>query len=804
MKIRTKLIAGFLIVSILAAVEGFWVLYKLREVSKPLNSDIPLSIEHLSQTSETDGLVQLIRYYDEILTQSARNYAFTGNQRWMRRYYAFEPLLEATIRQAIEVCYDKDRVIFKQIDKTNITLIKMEIDALQQVEKGNRPRAIEILESDKYWDEKNIYEKRLREYFSMRGVQYEQAFESSMVTIRMAAKNAQSMLHSSLRWTMLFILVIITLSILIGFAITRSIVTPVNTLIHAAKKISGGDLSHRVELATIGEIGVLSDSFNKMTDSLTQANYKLEKARDELEKRVDERTRELKKANIQLHLEIAERKQAEEKLKIAKEEAESANRAKSEFLANMSHEIRTPMNAVIGFSNLLFNIVTDKQQKNYLESIQTAGKALMILLNDILDLSKIEAGRLELQYEAVNPLTVFMEMKQVFGMKTADKNLDFVIDISQDIPDTLLLDETRLRQVLFNLIGNAVKFTEKGYIKLSARKTDREESNRIDLLISVEDTGIGIPEDQKKIVFESFRQQDGQQNRKYGGTGLGLAITKRLVEIMNGRITIESRIGKGSIFMITLENIEISYKSPPAADSVFFDINLAEFKSSKILIVDDIKFNRSLLRESLILAGLDVSEAEDGQQAIQLSGEFFPDVILMDIIMPVMDGYEALKILKANPKTSHIPVIAVTTITDEKEVMKIKQSGFDSYITKPVRMHELFGELSKYLNHSEKDNPIMKSPSESPDPVEENENIPELLRIIESEIMPEWEFLNGAMEIDTIELFAEKLSQLSQIHNYKSLKEYADSLYEYTQGFDVEQIERLLKEFPAICDKMKG
>jgi len=263
---------------------------------------------------------------------------------------------------------------------------------------------------------------------------------------------------------------------------------------------------------------------------------------------------------------LAERKQAEKALKQAKEAAEAANRAKSEFLANMSHEIRTPLNAVIGFSDLLSSQINSDKQKNYLSSIKKAGKTLLSLINDILDLSKIEAGRLEIQSETINPILIFTELEQIFALKIAEKRLEFIIDI--DLPATLVLDQTRLRQVLFNLLGNAIKFTEQGDIKLSAHiRSQENDSRKVDLIIAVADTGIGIPKDQQNVIFEYFQQQDGQTTRKYGGTGLGLAITKRLVEMMNGQISVRSE--QGSVFEITLRDVEVPTTEPARDDCIF-------------------------------------------------------------------------------------------------------------------------------------------------------------------------------------------------------------------------------------------
>jgi signal transduction histidine kinase/DNA-binding response OmpR family regulator len=554
------------------------------------------------------------------------------------------------------------------------------------------------------------------------------------------------------------------------------------------------------------------------TIDVTESTYfeqTLRQERNELRLQLIERER----VEAALQQELAAHQQTLLALYQAKDAAESANRAKSEFLANMSHEIRTPMNAVIGFSELLSTLITDKKQKSYLDSIQTASKALLTLINDILDLSKIEAGRLEIQYETVNLYSLFNELKQIFAVKIAEQNLEFLVDIDNELPPALLLDEVRLRQVLLNIIGNAIKFTDKGYIKLSAKIQIPtfskggtppllpgwilEPGEIFDLILSVEDTGIGIPENQQALIFESFRQQDGQSTRKYGGTGLGLAITKRLVEMMNGHISVKSTVGRGSVFEITLQNVEVSSTLPVKTQDDPFDLTTILFEKAMILVVDDIESNRRLIKEWLSQVNLDVIEAEDGHKALLFTEESQPDLILMDIRMPVMDGYEATQQLKANPSTLDIPVIALTASVTLDEKSQIKTHCFDGYLSKPVNMRALFNELSRYFKHTKKSAEPVTTGGDDTTLI--SENIIELSRLrqtLEDKMLPVWQSLNEMIEIDAIEAFAKQLHKLGKKHQAQCLIHYADNLRELTNDFNIEGVERTLATFPDIMKKI--
>ncbi len=506
------------------------------------------------------------------------------------------------------------------------------------------------------------------------------------------------------------------------------------------------------------------------------------------------------RSHCTLH-DITERKRIEAQLIAAKDAADAANRAKSEFLANMSHEIRTPMNAVIGFSDILASKITDKQHKTYLNSIQTAGKSLLTLINDILDLSKIEAGRLEIQYEPVHPQIIFTELEQIFSLKIAEKNIKLLMDIDNALPPALFLDETRLRQVLLNLIGNAIKFTDSGYIKLCANQIETEDDHsKLDLILAVEDSGIGIPTDQQALIFESFRQQEGQSTRQYGGTGLGLAITKRLVEMMNGQISVESKPGKGSRFEIALHEVKVAATLPAVMQDNPFDFNTITFEKARVLVVDDIESNRDLIKEYLSPVNLEVISAENGQEALLFAEEYHPALILMDLRMPEMNGYEATEHLRDNPNTADIPIIALTASVAWNEKTKIETHGFDGYLSKPVNISKLLRELSQYLKYTKK--AVAEVPQvatvDSTLNLSEIAELKELRNQFKQEVIPLWEEANIMMEMDVVAELAEKMIELGKEYHIPIFIRYGEPLLESTLTFDISSIQNALEEFPVL------
>jgi CheY-like chemotaxis protein/nitrogen-specific signal transduction histidine kinase len=500
---------------------------------------------------------------------------------------------------------------------------------------------------------------------------------------------------------------------------------------------------------------------------------------------------------------ITERKLNEEKLRDAKERAEQANKTKSEFISNISHEIRTPLNSIIGFSEMLTSHLEDPKLKEYAGSIRSAGDSLLMLINDILDLSKIEAGRLEISLEPVEIRAVIKEISQVFAVKVARKNLDFVIDVQDQVPESLMLDKIRIRQVLFNLIGNAVKFTSKGYIRLIVETLEPEtEDAKAGLRIKVEDSGVGIHKDAHEAIFDSFVQLGNQAGQSTEGTGLGLAITRRLVEMMGGNITLDSSPDEGSSFMITLMEVEVARDktSGPAG----FDFPTEIFKGKKVLLVDDSEINRMYVKDNLVDGGMIVKEAENGAEALEWAESFKPDLILLDIMMPVMDGYETILKLRVNKSTSAVPVLALTALAMKEDIDRIRSSGFDDYLIKPFHIEELYNKMKDLLEGAgtakPKREPVIQE--EATDRIY-LESIREAINRIEKHYLPLWQQANDLKEYKSIRMFADAIHAIGNELDIKLLVDYGDKLILFCDNYDIEKIDLSLADFPEYLKKMK-
>ena len=496
-------------------------------------------------------------------------------------------------------------------------------------------------------------------------------------------------------------------------------------------------------------------------------------------------------------------------LENSKNAAEYANQAKSDFLANMSHEIRTPMNAILGFTDWLQRGLADSkdEEQEYLSTIHSSGKHLMELINDILDLSKIEAGKMEIVKEKRSPFKIVNDVTTILNVRAEDKNTKLTTEFVGKLPEQIDTDDVRLRQVITNLVGNAIKFTAEGEVKVSTRLIEPTSPDEKPLLeVAISDSGIGMTEEQVDKIFQPFVQADSSVTRKFGGTGLGLTISKRIVKSLGGEIRVESTHGEGSTFIFTVETGDISNVelideetyNKTAKTNRGQQKGVAKLPPGKVLVVDDGQANRRLIKLILERAGCTVDEAENGQIGFEKATASHYDIVLMDMQMPVLDGYKATAKLREHDYTKPVVALTANAMTGDQE--KCAKAGCDGFLAKPVDIDKLLVTVSGYMSHipmppEDETKPEQETAAEDSNSSDSSDAFRALIDESLIEFQMKW---NDGDESGIVEI-AQRLKDAAARQNDQPICDALDDLIQCCKSDDVEKSNQAMGRFLAVA-----